>query len=281
MGQVASKIFTASGSWTAPAGVYRVTVIGCGGGGGGGSSQNGGTTTSLRAVAGGGGGAAPLGTYNINVVPGTTYTITIGAGGAGGTAPPGSTAYQVGGNGGNGGDTDFDTLIRFYGASGGSMISAGALGGLPNKGAGGAALRRQNVIGSQRNWDNDQIAGSGGHSGDDQSVFSTTQSIGTTVNPGIAAAAAGTNVSTRWGGNAGGPGASSWVPGSLGGASNAGGNANGSGVGFNGTAGNPGTGFGSGGSGASAPGCGSTGVALGAAGGAGAPGVLILEWVEV
>jgi hypothetical protein len=70
--------FTSSGTWTAPAGVTKIWVSGCGGGGGGGSGWN-------TQVGGGGGGS---GAYSVNapleVVAGNTYTITIGAKGLGG-----------------------------------------------------------------------------------------------------------------------------------------------------------------------------------------------------
>lgn len=68
--------FTASGTWTAPAGVTSAQVILVGGGGGGGGgSQN---------VAGGGGAGGQVIVRNLTVVPGTTYSVTIGAGGQGG-----------------------------------------------------------------------------------------------------------------------------------------------------------------------------------------------------
>jgi len=68
--------FTASGTWTAPAGVTsaQVILVGAGGGGGGGS----------REVAGGGGAGGQVIVKNITVTPGTTYSMTIGAGGQGG-----------------------------------------------------------------------------------------------------------------------------------------------------------------------------------------------------
>jgi len=76
--------FTASGTWTAPAGVTsaQVILVGAGGGGGGGS----------RDVAGGGGAGGQVITKNITVTPGTTYNVTIGAGGQGGQGAILSTA---------------------------------------------------------------------------------------------------------------------------------------------------------------------------------------------
>ena len=98
-----SVTFTASGTWTCPAGVYTafVRVLGGGGGGGGHPAHN-------LAGDGGGGGAAVEITSIVKVTPGTTYTIIIGAGGAGSS-----------GNGGNGGNSSA-LGITGYGGSGGS-----------------------------------------------------------------------------------------------------------------------------------------------------------------
>src|SRR5512137_1076121 len=70
----ATDTFTASGTWTAPAGVTSVTVEAWGGGGAGGRAS----TSGYK----GGGGAG--GQYVIAVaivVPGTNYAIGVGAGG--------------------------------------------------------------------------------------------------------------------------------------------------------------------------------------------------------
>jgi hypothetical protein len=108
------KYFTSNSSWTAPAGVTNVILIGCGGGGGGGS---GGAAQSIGTygVGGAGGGGSVLCTVHATVVPNTSYTVTIGAGGTGGT---GATASN--GNSGNAGsDTTFGALATFYGAGSG------------------------------------------------------------------------------------------------------------------------------------------------------------------
>lgn len=90
-------------SWTAPAGVTRVSVVAVGGGGGGAAANTG------NAGAGGGLGWK----NNITVVPGQSYTVVVGDGGFGPTTPPtrGSNGGQsyfintstVAGNGGQGG----------------------------------------------------------------------------------------------------------------------------------------------------------------------------------
>ncbi len=109
-GSYSSQIFTTSGTFTAPSGITRIFISGCGAGGAGGGSVNPGD-------AGGGGGA---GEWIINqpyiVIPSNSYTVTIGSGGtpvnAAGNTPGntgGSTIFDtitlVGGNGGVGADT--------------------------------------------------------------------------------------------------------------------------------------------------------------------------------
>lgn len=112
------EVFTSSGTWTAPAGVYLVSVVAIGQGGTGSREElNGGAT--IRSRGGGGGG---LGWKNeISVVPEQSYTVSITSSGsyfisqgtvwgeAGGTPnPPLSTDSSggifVGDGGGNGGD---------------------------------------------------------------------------------------------------------------------------------------------------------------------------------
>jgi len=73
--------FTASGTWTAPAGVTSIDYLAVAGGGSGGGGPGGG---------GGGAGGYVAGT-GLTVVPGTTYSITVGAGGA-------QVAYSTYGN---------------------------------------------------------------------------------------------------------------------------------------------------------------------------------------
>ena len=92
-----SQTFTSSGTWTCPAGVTQVILIGCGGGQAGGNCA---TSASVLAV--GGKGTVP-GMKTITVVPNTTYTITIGVGG--------STAGAAGTS------TTFGVLATFNGAS--------------------------------------------------------------------------------------------------------------------------------------------------------------------
>lgn len=98
------QTFTASGTFTAPAGVTEVILIGWGGGGGGGDS--------VIASGGGGGQGAMCGVRHYTVTPASNYTVTIGAAGGNG-----------GGTGGTGGTTSFDSL-NFYGGLGGGYNGA-------------------------------------------------------------------------------------------------------------------------------------------------------------
>jgi len=100
---VKEQAFTASGTWTAPAGVTSAQVILVGGGGGGGGgSQN---------VAGGGGGGGSVVVRNIDVSPLTTYAVSISAGGQGGLGAQNAAADVTSTlPGGNGTPTSFGTI---------------------------------------------------------------------------------------------------------------------------------------------------------------------------
>ena len=121
--------FSASGTWTCPAGVTSIKVECWGGGGAGGGG------TVANTYAGGGGGGA----FNVNnavaVIPGTNYTITVGTGAVGtlisGTAGGNSIfgSSLVIANGGAGGIT----VAGGVGAGG-----AGGTGGTFNGGNGSA-----------------------------------------------------------------------------------------------------------------------------------------------
>ena len=107
--------FTGSDTWTCPAGVTNVILLGCGGGQGG----SGGCLTGVTSTPGGAGGVGVLPSMQFSpVTPGTVYDITIGAAGTGGAAGSGTPPD----NGGVGGDTLFDELVTFFGAG---NLSAG------------------------------------------------------------------------------------------------------------------------------------------------------------
>lgn len=106
-------------TWTCPAGVTQVILIGCGGGGGG----MGGAKATVNSLAYGGYGACVT-QQVVTVVPNTTYSVTIGTGGSGGAG----RASTGGGNIGNsGGYTVFGFLATFPGAFGGVAPGAGGL----------------------------------------------------------------------------------------------------------------------------------------------------------
>lgn len=120
-----SQTFTASGTFTVPAGVTQLMVVGAhaGAGGGGGS----GNTSFSRS---GGGSASVFSAPKIlSVTPGQQFTITIGSGGAGGAY---SSTAGLGGAGGVGGTTSFGTL-KWFGSDGYGAPNT------TNNGAGGAA----------------------------------------------------------------------------------------------------------------------------------------------
>jgi hypothetical protein len=99
-------------SWTAPAGVFQVTVQAWGGGAAGGGN-------STSADGGGGGGGGAYATIIDPVVPGTSYSYSLGAAG---TAVSGAT-------GNAGGDTTWrTTVVVAKGGTGGANPVGGAAG---------------------------------------------------------------------------------------------------------------------------------------------------------
>lgn len=119
------QVFSANGSWTAPAWVTRVEVEMWGGAGGGGGVNG----SNCSASGGSGGGYA---TGNYAVTPNATYSVMVGAGGVSGTATPT--------NGGAGGTSSFGSLISATGGAGGLLSTSGVANtpGSPGTGVGGA-----------------------------------------------------------------------------------------------------------------------------------------------
>ena len=124
-------------SWTAPTGVYSVSVVIVSGGGGGGyipSKQN------MKSSGGGGGALAYIQQHS--VTPGTNYTVVVGAGGARGSAGGDSyfrTTSILQAVGGSAGGTSTNSSASLSGGPGGTR-SGTALSGGGNGGYGGASI---------------------------------------------------------------------------------------------------------------------------------------------
>jgi len=114
MARLVENYFGSNGSWTAPAGVTRVFLIGQGAGGGG----SGGCIGTVASIAHGGNGTSPI-MVQVSVVPNTTYSITIGTGGTGGLGNRTSSTQ----NGTTGGNTTFGSLYTFLGGQFGSIVT--------------------------------------------------------------------------------------------------------------------------------------------------------------
>ena len=112
------KLFTSTGSWTAPSGITSVLLTIQGAGGSGGSGNSGGNNT-----AGGGAGGSYLQSFYYAVTSGNTYTVTIGTGGTGVTG---------GADGHDGGSTSFDSVSVPGGGKGFAYGNGGAGGISPS-----------------------------------------------------------------------------------------------------------------------------------------------------
>jgi len=112
------QVFTATGTYTKPAGVrkIRVRVVGGGGGGGGDSAAN---------VSSGGGGGGGYSEKVIDAAAITTVAVTVGAGGVGAVGLAGAT----------GGTSSFGAFCTATGGVGGAVGSG--TGGASNGGSGG------------------------------------------------------------------------------------------------------------------------------------------------
>lgn len=136
---VINKTFTATGSYTIPAGYSRMDIFCVGGGGGGGG---GGTAmSSYHGDAGGGGGGGYTKTVTgIAVSAGQSLAVVVGAGGGGGER--GSTSSGAGGYTGYSGGTSSVTrsgtaMCSASGGVGGQNIYAGAGGSGGGSGSSG------------------------------------------------------------------------------------------------------------------------------------------------
>lgn len=118
-----SQTFTASGTWTCPAGVRTITRAFLVGGGGGGMAGQTKSNSSPRYGGGGGGGGYTTTVKNVSVTPGQNYSVVVGAGGSPNSPnSSGGTSSISGIASANGGKTD-------YGSSGGDGGSGAGSGG--------------------------------------------------------------------------------------------------------------------------------------------------------
>ncbi len=142
-GQTSPQTFSATGTWTCPAGVTSVQVECWGAGGAGGSAKG---TSTLRAAAGGGAGGA-YAKSTISVTAGVTYTVTVGTGGitslTNGTASAGgdswfSTNSTILAKGGAGANSLVCSTAELT-SSGGAGTTVGSIGSQLYKGGSGAS----------------------------------------------------------------------------------------------------------------------------------------------
>ena len=191
----ATEKFTASGTFTPPAGITTVTVECWGGGGAGGGAQK----TTANSGGGGGGGGAYAKKLIVPVTPGTPYTVTIpaaatcpGSGWANGQTYDGAavtftgdSAVSVTANGGTGGASAIDGTglggaggaagvgydAAFKGGDGKNNTSSNggpAGGGASDLGAGNNATANSSTAGAAKagsDADHNGGAGSGGKTG--------------------------------------------------------------------------------------------------------------------
>ena len=185
------QVVSATGTFTVPAGVYRLRYRVWGGGGGSGGCGSAGQTAG-----GAGGGGYSEGVAS--VTPGQTVSCTIGAAG---------TAGGAGGSGGTGGTTSFTAGALTVSATGGSGSSNG-IGSGGNGAAGGTGSGGQN-----------NLTGAGGCSGSGSTGGPGGMGGSAPQGGGGGGGATGTAQSGQTpGGGAGGPGAAGANPGAVGGA---------------------------------------------------------------
>jgi PKD repeat protein len=258
--------WTASTTWTVPAGITTVQYLVVGGGGGGG-----------RYGGGGGGGGVLTGTTS--VTPGTSVTVTVGSGGpAGNSTGGGNTGEGSNGVSSSFAPTGFATITAIGGGGGGSYYTttAGNHNG-NNGGSGGGAVGAGSTVGlgTQGNagglglsWPTTPAYYMGGGGGGAGSAGLAATGTATPYKGGTGGAGQSylsmTGTSTLYAGGGGGGGSNNGA--STGGTAGTGGGGAGAVGGTNGGTGTANTGGGGGGGG-------STGN-----GGAGGSGIVIIKY---
>lgn len=203
---VSIQVFTASGTWTKPAGVkYALFIVqGAGGGGGGADSTGAGAETAA-----GGGASGGLSISAIDVTGVVSYAIAIGAGGAGGA--------DTGGNGSAGGNSTVNTttVVAIGGDPGIGTGSAAAAAAISRGGSSAAAGTGNAAFGgsSGNNGSTDAAGGNASGGNGAGGIFGTNGGRGGIISAGasVAAPTVGAN------GGGGGGGASTATTGQAGG----------------------------------------------------------------
>ncbi|MCA9334720.1 hypothetical protein KC953_01080, partial [Candidatus Saccharibacteria bacterium] len=156
------QVFTASGTWTKPAGAVAVKVVCIGPGGGGGAGARGPSGTALSGGGGGGAGGYSEAVFLASDLP-ASVGVTVGMGGAG---APGQTVDDSAGA--NGSNPSLNTVFTGYlmaaraqCGGGGGLGVAGAASGTSG-GGWGAGL----IVGGGGASLNGNTSGAGGKGGD-------------------------------------------------------------------------------------------------------------------
>jgi hypothetical protein len=170
-------------TWTAPAGITKISAVLIGGGGG---------TPNSSSQSGGGGGALAW-KNNITVVPGTTYNLTVGVGGSHGESS-GIGSYYNGTDGGNSTLTVGSETYVAYGGKGAIYRSGGGSTYPQSPGDGGtrSANTDGGGDGGRGGWQGGSNAGGGGGgAGGYTGVGGTAGYQGTTASNGVQTGADG------------------------------------------------------------------------------------------